>query len=91
MPVFGIVRDFLGKATITVGSGSRSLTPNEYARPRIVFTGTLTANETYTLPANNQTYRVENQATGAFLLYLKRGTAGVAQVVPVNEPVEVLT
>lgn len=70
-----------GAATVSVtgASGTVALTADKYQPMAMLFTGTLTANVTYTIPAGvGGTWVVRNSTTGSFTITLQSLTSGAS-------------
>ena len=74
---------------IDVSSHASTLTDDESAAPVITFTGALAGNSTFQLSTLAHVQRIENDTTGAFDLFIKRGASGAAYFIPQGEAIEV--
>lgn len=67
---------FYGNAAVTINTADRWLTDLEAAKPRIVLTGTLTANRNLYFPKWVKNWTIENKCTGAFTVILRTDGSG---------------
>lgn len=77
-----------GTATVSVtgASGTVALTADKYQPMALLFTGTLTANVTYTIPSGvGGTWIVRNSTTGSYTITLQSLTSGASATVTVPQ------
>ena len=75
-----VYRATQGSATVALAAANVTLSAAQYSVPVIIFTGTLTANVTVTVPTSGQ-WIFYNATSGAFSVTLSNGT-GATAVVP---------
>ena len=77
----GWVPDFQpGAAVVSMASASVTLTPEQYGKPLIIITGTLTANLNLVFPAIVGQWAVINETTGGYTVTAKTATGAGAVV-----------
>jgi len=76
--------------TIDVTSHATTITDTEGASALLVFSGTLSSNQTYQLPSGARVQRIANNTTGDYVLKVKRGAGGTAYNVIQGETLEII-